>query len=255
MNHTELKGLLNSKTEQYNSTEFIQSDPIQVPHRFEANGDIEIMGFLSATLAWGQRITIIRNATRLHEGMDDAPLDFILNHQASDRKRFKDFVHRTFNYDDLVYFLAALQNIYTRHGGLSKVIFSEPGETNMKAALGRFRNVFFELDHLNRTKKHLSDPFSNSACKRLNMYLRWMVRQDGQGVDFGIWKHIKPSLLSCPLDVHTGNVARKLGLLNRRQNDWKAVEELDQSLRAFDPEDPVKYDFALFGLGIFENLK
>ncbi len=255
MRKTELKDFLDEKADRYNSPAFIESDPIQIPHGFRNKEDIEISGFFAATLAWGQRPTIIKNASRLMKLMDDAPHDFILNHQPVDRKRFKGFVHRTFQYDDMLYFVASLQNIYRKHGGLENVFHPLPHEDNMKGALGRFRQVFFELEHLPRTEKHVSDPFRNSACKRLNMYLRWMVRSDRAGIDFGLWKETPPSLLSCPLDVHTGNVARKLGLLSRRQNDWKAVEELDQALRTLDPSDPVKYDFALFGLGVFEGVK
>lgn len=255
MNQQDLKEFLNEKADQYNSPSFIDSDPVLIPHQFQKKEDIEISGFLAATIAWGQRPTIIKNAQRLVEWMDHAPHDFILHHQPEDRIKFKSFAHRTFNYDDLLYFLASLQNIYTRHGGLENVFLPLAGENNMKHAIARFRGIFFELDHLHRTRKHVSDPFSNSACKRLNMYLRWMIRSDNRKVDFGIWKHTPAALLSCPLDVHTGNVARKLGLLSRKQNDWKAVEELDANLRKFDPVDPVKYDFALFGLGIFEGLK
>ncbi len=255
MRKSELKEFLDLKAEQYNSPQFIESDPIQIPHRFSRKEDIEIIGFLGATLAWGQRPTIIKNTTRLQELMDNAPHDFILNHEPEDRARFEGFVHRTFNYDDLLYFLASLQNIYKKHQGLENALLPLPDEDNMKGALSRFRGIFFEQEHLSRTKKHVSDPLANSACKRLNMYLRWMVRNDGKGVDFGLWPNHQARLLSCPLDVHTGNVARKLGILKRKQNDWKAVEELDNALRSFDPVDPVKYDFALFGLGVFEGWK
>ncbi len=255
MRKSELKEFLDHKAEQYNLPKFIESDPIQIPHHFSKKEDIEIIGFLAATLAWGQRPTIIKNTTRLKELMENAPYDFIINHTPKDRKRFEGFVHRTFNYDDLLYFLASLQNIYNNHNGLENALQPLPHEENMKGALSRFRGIFFELEHLPRTKKHVSDPNSNSACKRLNMFLRWMVRHDTKGVDFGIWQNHPARLLSCPLDVHTGNVARKLKLLTRKQNDWKAVEELDNSLRKFDPLDPVKYDFALFGLGVFEGWK
>lgn len=255
MRNAELKEFLEEKADQYNSPDFITTDPIQIPHKFTKKEDIEIIGFLAATLAWGQRSTIIKNTNRLVELMDGAPFDFIRHHTEADRARFEGFVHRTFNYDDILYFMAALQHLYARHGGLEQALMPLAGEDNMKGALSRFRSVFFEKEHLSRTRKHVSDPESNSACKRLNMYLRWMVRKDQRNVDFGLWKNHSPALLSCPLDVHTGNVARKLGLLIRKQNDWKAVEELDHALRSFDAADPVKYDFALFGLGAFEGWK
>jgi len=253
MTGKELADFLNEKADQYNSPEFIATDPISIPHRFTSKEDIEIAAFLSATIAWGQRKTIINNAKRLMEMMDGAPHEFILHHTESDLLRLKGFVHRTFNADDLYYFIYSLQNIYVNHRGLENLFKPLNGETDLKNSISRFREVFFEREHLKRTRKHVSDPFSNSACKRLNMFLRWMVRKDHKGVDFGLWKGISPSLLSCPLDVHTATVARKLGLLKRKQNDWKAVEELDKQLRFYDPADPVKYDFALFGLGAFEK--
>ncbi len=255
MKHSDLKELLDEKALRYNSTEFIESDPIQIPHLFAKKEDIEISGFLAATIAWGQRPTIIKNAKRLVEGMDFAPHDFILNHTPKDLQRFEGFVHRTFNYDDLLFFITSLRNIYLRHDSLENCFMPKSGDNNLKNGINSFRNIFFEIDHLVRSKKHVSDPFRNSACKRINMYLRWMVRPNDTGVDFGIWKNISPALLSCPLDVHTGNAARALGLLKRKQNDWKAVEELDASLRKFNAEDPVVYDFALFGMGVFENIK
>lgn len=255
MKHSDLKELLESRVERYNSPDFIDTDPIQIPHRFTKKEDIEISGFLAATIAWGQRPTIIKNAMRIVEGMDHAPHDFILNHQESDLKRFEGFVHRTFNYDDLLFFIGSLQNIYQTEGSLEKCFTPNEDDVNMKNGIKKFRDTFFSVQHLERSKKHISDPFRNSACKRVNMYLRWMVRPADTNVDFGIWTSINPALLSCPLDVHTGNVARRLGLLTRKQNDWKAVEELDANLRKFDANDPVKYDFALFGMGVFENLK
>lgn len=255
MKHADLKELLDEKATRYNSAEFIESDPIQIPHLFTKKEDIEISGFLAATIAWGQRPTIIKNAKRLVEGMDFAPHDFILNHTAKDLQRFEGFVHRTFNYDDLLFFITSMQNIYKHHTSLENCFLPVAGDQNLKTGINNFRNIFFEIEHLERSKKHVSDPFRNSACKRINMYLRWMVRPNDTGVDFGIWKNISPALLSCPLDVHTGNVARSLGLLQRKQNDWKAVEELDASLRKFNPADPVLYDFALFGMGVFENIK
>lgn len=249
MNQKELKEFLDQKAEYYNNPNFIESDPIQIPHAFTKKEDIEISGFLAATIAWGQRPTIIKNAKRLMDWMDHAPHDFIVNHKESDLKAMRDFVHRTFNYDDLLFFIASLRNIYKKHNGLEAAFV---GSTS-KEALFNFRNLFFETPHLSRSEKHISNPLKNSSCKRLNMYLRWMVRKDSKGVDFGIWKQLSPAQLSCPLDVHTGNVGRTLKLLKRKANDWKAVTELDISLRKLDKQDPVKYDFALFGLGVFEK--
>lgn len=254
MDREDLHALLENRYRLYNSPEFIRTDPVSIPHFFSTKEDREISGFLAATIAWGQRPTIIKNALRLMEGMDHAPHDFILHHEDSDLQRFENFKHRTFNYDDLVFFFTSLQNIYRKHGGLETAFAAKDDEPNTMMAISRFREVFFETQHLERSRKHVSDPLRNSACKRLNMFLRWMVRQDDEGVDFGIWTSLRPGQLSCPLDIHSGNVARHLGLLQRRQNDWKAVEELDQSLRSFDPADPVKYDFALFGMGVFEKV-
>ncbi|TYA71515.1 TIGR02757 family protein [Seonamhaeicola marinus] len=253
LNTSELKDFLNEKVVAYNNPKFIESDPIQIPHTFSLKEDIEIAGFLTATIAWGNRKSIINNAKRLMNLLDNSPYDFIINHKASDLEQLKPFVHRTFNGDDCTQFIKSLKNIYIKHNGL-EVLFSKHAENNnLQTAISKFKTVFFEIEHLERTKKHVSDPLKNSAAKRINMYLRWMVRQDNAGVDFGIWKSISPSLLSCPLDVHSGNVARKLGLLTRKQNDAKALQELDLNLRQLDNEDPVKYDFALFGLGVFEG--
>ncbi|MDZ7846390.1 MAG: TIGR02757 family protein [Owenweeksia sp.] len=249
-----LKELLEAKAAFYNRPAFVETDPIQVPHRFTLKEDIEISGFLTATIAWGQRPTILNNAQLMMNLMDHAPYDFVMHHQLSDLRRFAGFVHRTFNADDLAFFVQALKGIYQFRGGLEEAMAATPEELDMKKALGRFRAMFFEKEHLSRTEKHLSNPFKKSACKRLNMFLRWMVRSDQQGVDFGIWQKTSPAQLSCPLDVHSGNVARNLGLLKRSQNDWRAVEELDANLRKMDPEDPVKYDFALFGMGVFEKI-
>jgi uncharacterized protein (TIGR02757 family) len=253
MTKNELKSFLDEKYIQYHSSEFIGSDPIQIPHQFNTKQDIEISGFLTATISWGQRVSIIKNASRLMELMDQAPYQFIMEHEDKDLKRFENFVHRTFNSDDLLVFIASLKNIYKNHDGLESLFTPGPHVSNLRESIVNFRQVFFEIEHLSRTEKHVSNPESNSACKRIHMFLRWMVRTPSAGVDFGIWKSISPALLSCPLDVHSGNVARKLGLLSRKQNDWKAVDELDQSLRKMDAKDPVKYDFALFGLGVFEN--
>lgn len=253
MKKEELIEFLNEKVIQYNTPEFIDSDPIQIPRAFQLKEDIEIAGFLAATIAWGNRKMIIKNAHRIMDLMGNAPYDFVINHTEEDLERFEGFVHRTFNSEDLIFFIKSLQNIYANHGGLESVLTPQKVQDNYQNAIHNFKKIFFEIPHLNRTTKHISDPLKNSASKRINMYLRWMVRNDHTGVDLGIWKKHSPKNLHCPLDVHSGNVARKLGILKRKQNDWKALTELDNSLRAFDPKDPVKYDFALFGLGAFEK--
>jgi uncharacterized protein (TIGR02757 family) len=253
MNKSELKLFLDEKVILYNNPKFIDSDPIQIPHLFTLREDIEIAAFLVATIAWGNRKSIINNGHRLMEIMGNSPYDFVMDFSEKNAESLSPFVHRTFNNEDLFYFLKALQNIYKNHGGLENVFAQYSERNSMQTAIHHFKKTFFELPHLTRTQKHISDPLKNSAAKRINMFLRWMVRNDNAGVDFGIWKNISPSQLSCPLDVHSGNVARKLKLLNRKQNDGKALNELDNSLRKLDPKDPVKYDFALFGLGIFER--
>ncbi len=253
MNKTELKEFLNEKVNLYNNTSFIESDPIQIPHQFSLKEDIEIAGFLVATIAWGNRKSIINNGKKLIQIMGNSPFDFVLNFSERDTDKLSGFVHRTFNESDLAYFIKALQNIYSKHGGLEKVFADNSKKHSMQPAIHKFKQIFFSLPHEPRVEKHVSDPLKNSAAKRINMFLRWMVRNDNTGVDFGIWSSILPSQLSCPLDVHSGNMARKLGLLNRKQNDGKALFELDTSLRKLDPIDPVKYDFALFGLGVFEG--
>tara|TARA_R110002049_G_scaffold101379_3_gene245946 strand:- start:7057 stop:7821 length:765 start_codon:yes stop_codon:yes gene_type:complete len=253
LNKKDLKDFLDAKVEQYNNPKFIESDPIQIPHQFGKKEAVEIAGFLTATIAWGNRKSIINNANKLMGLLDNAPYDFIVNHQETDLEKLLPFVHRTFNGYDCIQFIKSLQNIYKNHNGL-EMVFSESAEKNsMQTSISKFKRTFFEIEHLQRTQKHVSDPLKNSPAKRINMFLRWMVRNDNTGVDFGIWKTINPSQLSCPLDVHSGNVARKLGLLKRKQNDAKALNELDKSLRKLDPNDPVKYDFALFGLGVFEG--
>lgn len=253
MTKKELKEFLDAKVIQYDRPDFLVSDPLQIPHRFTKKEDMEISGFLTATIAWGNRKSIIGNAERMMELLDYAPHDFILNHQISDLDRFQGFVHRTFNESDLNYFIGSLKNIYLHHGGLESVFSKENPDNSLQTAISHFKAIFFQLPHQVRTTKHISDPLKGSAAKRINMFLRWMVRNNNTGVDLGIWNSIAPSRLSCPLDVHSGNVARKLGLINRKQNDGKALMELDQNLRKLDPDDPVKYDFALFGLGVFEN--
>jgi uncharacterized protein (TIGR02757 family) len=236
----------------YNRPSFIESDPVSIPHQFSRKEDIEIASFFAATIAWGQRPTILRNAKRLMELVDNEPYQFIIGSNKSDWKRFDGFVHRTFNETDVVYFIQSLQNIYRNHGGIEKV-FSGKGKKDIKAGIQHFRKIFLEINPHGRTAKHIANVEKNASAKRINMFLRWMVRNDKKGVDFGIWKSISPSLLYCPLDLHSGRVARKLGLLNRTQDDWKAVHELTMSLRTLDAKDPVKYDFALFGLGVFEK--
>ncbi len=253
MTHTELKDFLDIKVEQYNHPSFIESDPIQVPHQFSKKEAIEIAGFLTSTIAWGNRKSIINNAHKLMSLMDHTPYDFVLHHKETDLEKLKPFVHRTFNGNDCIQFIKSLKHIYTNHGGLEHIFVKHTQNDNLQFAIHQLKTYFFEIDHLDRTTKHISDPLKNSAAKRINMFLRWMVRRDNNGVDFGLWKHISPALLSCPLDVHSGNVARQLGLLKRKQNDGKALTELDTSLRRLDPNDPVKYDFALFGLGVFEG--
>jgi uncharacterized protein (TIGR02757 family) len=249
----ELKEFLDEKVELYNRPAFIEHDPISIPHRFTGKEDIEISGFLAATIAWGNRVMILRNANRMMDYLDDSPFDFILNHSENDLERISRVIHRTFNAADFIYFIKALKHIYTAQNGLEGIFNLYRTDDSLQPAIHQFRNMFFELPHDSRTMKHISDPFKGSAAKKLNMYLRWMIRKDDRGVDFGIWKSISPSILSCPLDVHSGNVARKLGLLTRKQNDAKAVSELDSYLRDMDSHDPVKYDFALFGLGALSD--
>lgn len=253
MTKTELKDFLDAKVEEYNNPKFIESDPIQIPHQFSKKEDIEIAGFLSATIAWGNRKSIINNANKMMNLLEQSPYDFVMNHQEADLQKLEHFVHRTFNGHDFATFIQGLQHIYKNHNGLEAVFSKHANTTGLQSAIHHFKRAFFEIQHLPRTQKHISDPLKNSAAKRINMYLRWMVRNDNTGVDFGLWKSISPSALSCPLDVHSGNVARKLDLLNRKQNDGKALKELDEALRRLDPSDPVKYDFALFGLGVFEG--
>lgn len=248
----ELKEFLDEKVDKYNRPHFVESDPVSIPRQFTKKEDIEIAGFLAATIAWGQRITIINNANRLIRLLDNSPHEFIINAKEKDLKRFEPFVHRTFNGTDLIFFIRSLKNIYLNQGGLQKAFSTKEKEDILLNSITNFRDLFFSIPYPERTKKHVSNPMDNSSAKRLCMFLRWMARKDNCGVDFGIWS-IPSSELMCPLDVHSGNVARKLGLLKRTQNDWKAVEELTAALRKMDPKDPVKYDFALFGLGVFEK--
>ncbi len=247
-----LKEFLEEKYLQYNSFRFIESDPVAIPHLFSRKEDIEISAFLSAAIAWGQRPTIIRNARKLMSMMDDHPYDFILNGSKKELDHFDSFVHRTFNGVDCHYFIEALSEIYRHHGGLEEVFTNGfQKDRTIKTAICHFRNIFLSFTPPARTSKHIANPGAGSSAKRINMFLRWMIRKPG--IDFGIWKSIPASALMMPIDIHSGNVARKLGLLQRKQNDWQAVDELTQRLCIFDAADPVKYDFALFGLGIFEK--
>jgi len=254
MDQNTLADLLNTKAEQYNSAAFIITDPISIPHQFALKEDIEISAFLTATISWGQRTTIIQNANRLLKLMDSKPFAFLNGASATEFGRFSSFVHRTFNGDDTLFLVTAMRSLYREHGGLEEAFLAGyRTDQTIGSSIQQFRSILLNLPHLDRSEKHIANPAAGSACKRINMFLRWMVRKDEKGVDFGIWKSINPSDLQCPLDVHSGRVARKLGLLNRKQDDWKAVEELTGQLRTFDPKDPVKYDFALFGLGVFEK--
>jgi uncharacterized protein (TIGR02757 family) len=249
-----IKVFLESKVEQYNRPEFIPSDPVSIPHLFTKKQDIEIMGLWAAVLAWGQRITIINKCHELIALMDGAPYDFITNHQETDLKKLLKFKHRTFNDVDTLYFISFFKYHYSQNESLESAFIPADGNYSPFSGLGGFRSYFMSLpDFPNRTKKHISSPSQNSTCKRLNMFLRWMVRKDDCGVDFGIWNRIKPSELICPCDLHVDRVARKLNLVTRKQTDWQTAVELTERLREFDAVDPVKYDFALFGLGIEEK--
>ena len=251
LSFSELKEFLDEKYLKYNTLSFIESDPIQVPHSFTNQYDIEISAFLSSAIAWGKRSIIINNAKKLMKLMDNSPYDFVMNAGKDDMEHLNSFKHRTFNSVDLSFFVKSLRNIYKDHGGLSSIF--ESNATDLKLSLIEFRNLFLDIGFPQRTRKHIPDVLKNSAAKRLNLFLMWMVRKDKIGVHFGLWKKISPSALKLPLDVHTANVGRKLGLLTRKQNDWLAVEEITSKLAIFDKDDPVKYDFALFGLGIFEK--
>jgi uncharacterized protein (TIGR02757 family) len=251
-----LKEFLDQKVDQYNQPGFIENDPIVIPHSFSKKEDIEITGFWASVLAWGQRITIINKCRQLFEMMDNAPHDFILNHTENDLKPFEHFKHRTFNATDTLYFIEFLKHFYQAHNSLEEAFTAQlSGEAQtIETGLAGFHELFFELpDAPDRTRKHIATPVRKSACKRLNMFLRWMVRQDDKGVDFGIWKNIKPSQLVCPCDLHVDRVARKIGMIQRKQTDWLTAMELTDHLRELDSIDPVKYDFALFGLGIEEK--
>jgi len=252
--YSQIKLLLDKSIIEYNRFDFIEADPIQIPHRFSRKEDIEIAGFLTATISWGQRKSIIKNAYFLMELMDNMPYEFLLDADESDWQRVSSFVHRTFNGNDCLFFLQSLKNIYLHHNGLENIFNTGYNTGNsIYHALKYFREIFISIPHHKHITKHISDVGSNSAAKRLNMFLRWMVRKDDSDVDFGLWKKIPTSALMLPLDVHTGNVARSFGLLQRKQNDWKAVEEITSVLRTFDAKDPIKYDYALFGYGVYNG--
>lgn len=251
-----LKKFLDEKVALYNSPSFITSDPISVPHLFTKKQDIEIAGLFASVFAWGQRKTIINKSLELMRLMDMAPHDFILHHNESDLKKLGAFKHRTFNYTDTLYFIHFLRYHYSKHKSLEDAFLPKKNETIVEGALIRFHDLFFSLDDFPaRTRKHIPTPARKSSCKRINMYLRWMVRRDDCGVDFGIWKKIKPAQLICPVDLHVERVARKLNLIQSKKTDWQTALELTEALKQFDVHDPVKYDFALFGMGVMEKIK
>ncbi len=255
-NHAALKLYLDKQYHLYNKPDFILNDPISIPHRFSKLQDIEIIGFWTSVLAWGQRKTIINSANTLIQLMDNAPHDFIINYTENDLFRFSEFKHRTFNLTDTLYFLHYFKKFYSSHTSLEEAFLFEgfEMEETVENMLRNFHIQFFDdIDAPHRTRKHIPTPASKSTCKRINMFLRWMVREDTSGVDFGIWKKIKPKQLICPLDVHVERVARKLNLIERKQTDWLTALELTKNLSAFDVNDPVKYDFALFGTGVIEK--
>ncbi len=249
----ELVVFLNEKASLYESPNFITTDPIQIPHLFSIKEDIEISGFLTATISWGNRKSILKNAHKLISLMGNSPYDFVMEHTDTQLDNLEGFVHRTFNAVDLRCFITALKHMYTKYNDLESFFALYKEEKHLQGAIHEFKKEFFSIPHPQRSTKHVSDPTKNSAAKRINMFLRWMIRSNEAGVDFGLWKTLSSAQLSCPLDVHSGNVARKLGLLKRKQNDGKALYELDTQLRKLDPKDPVKYDYALFGLGVFEK--
>ncbi|WP_109301113.1 TIGR02757 family protein [Aquimarina sp. AU474] len=253
LSKSELQEFLDEKAAFYEQPKFIETDPVQIPHLYTQKRDIEISGFLTATISWGNRKSILTNAHRLMALLDNSPYDFVMNHSSDDLSTFDSFVHRTFNNIDLAYFIKGLQYIYTKYVDMESFYMQFSEEEDLQSAIHHFKKEFFSLSHPVRTEKHISDPHKNSAAKRINMFLRWMVRDAKAGVDLGIWNNLSPAQLSCPLDVHSGNVARKLRLLKRKQNDGKALAELDHQLRLLDRTDPVKYDYALFGLGVFEK--
>lgn len=250
----DLRNFLDAKVDQFNRPGFIELDPISIPHQFGKKQDIEISGLIAAVLAWGQRVTIINKAADFLGRMDNSPHDFLLHHQPRDLRRFKNYRHRTFNEVDALYFIEFLSQYYKQHESLETAFGVSRADAHIGPGLENFHRLFFSLDNFpRRTKKHIATPERKSACKRMAMYLRWMVRNDKKGVDFGIWSTISPSQLICPCDLHVERVARKLKLLARKQVDWQTALELTMNLRELDPFDPVKYDFALFGLGVTEK--
>ena len=243
----DLKNFLDEMYTKYNTNSFIEKDPIQIPHKYSYKEDIEISAFLTSIISWGNRKMIINNANKIMKIMGNSPYDFINNANEKQIDRIS-FVHRTFNSYDLKFFIYSLKNIYLKYGGLEKVFLLKKNEDKMFESINRFREIFFSIDHPKRTLKHISNPIKKSSCKRINMFIRWMVRDCN--VDFGLWKSIPKSKLSCPLDTHTLRISQKLGLVKRKTNDLLTLNQLDKTLRSFDKEDPVKYDFALFGLGV-----
>lgn len=250
-----LAEFLLEKAHQFNHSDFIEQDPISIPHQFSLKQDVEISAFLVSTIAWGNRKSIINSSKKMVNYLENTPYDFIKNHSKKDLEKIPKSIHRTFSKDDFVFFITSLKDIYSKFDSLEEVfIVKDNFLENYKNAIIQFRKEFFTNNEQHRSQKHLGNPLKNSSCKRMNMFLRWMVRKDNKGVDFGIWNQLSPKYLSCPLDVHSGNIARKLGILKRTINDGKAVDELDMELRKISPEDPVLLDFALFGLGVTNEL-
>lgn len=248
-----IKNFLEEKVIKYNNTKFIDNDPIKIPHLFYKQKDIEISALLTALISWGTRKIIIKKSIEIMKYMDNSPYDFIINHTNKDLNIFKSFKHRTFIDLDIKYFIISLKNIYKFYNGLSSIFYIKKTENNTQNAIKRFRKIFLSISHPLRIEKHISNPDKGSVCKKLNMFLRWMSRKDNNGVDFGLWDHIPISKLSCPIDIHSFRVSKKLGLISNKNLNIKSLIELDNILRFFDKTDPVKYDFALFGLGVFEN--
>ena len=250
----ELKALLDEKADRYNRRDFIESDPISIPHLFTKKQDIEISGMFAAVMAWGQRTTIIRKAREVMRMMGDVPHDFVLNHSSSDLKVFRSFAHRTFQPPDVVYFVQFLKQLYTTHHSIEDFFIVPERDETVEGGLNHFRRMFVSYKHPKRTEKHIASPDRKSACKRLNMFLRWMVRSDNRGVDFGLWKKLSPSQLVCPCDIHVTRVARHLQLIRDKTVSWSVALDLTRKLKELDRLDPVKYDFALFGLGLEGSL-
>lgn len=247
----DIKNFLDEQLIHFKNSGFIENDPIQIPHRFTNRKDIEIAGFLTALISWGNRKSIINNALRLMDLMHNDPYNFVINHKNADLNKLQPFVHRTFNANDAIFLIQALKSVYQNHGSLEELFIGK----SMYDGIINLRNHLLKTPHEKRSEKHLANPERGSAAKRINMFLRWMVRKDASNIDFGLWQNIEPSELLLPLDIHTSKVARKLGLLQRKQNDWKAVIEITGQLKKFDPVDPIKYDFALFGLGYTQFFK